>query len=210
MMNSPGSEKTRSDYVQLSDRSEFVQVGDMLYIEALEGDIAETSEKRLVCGDGAGAAGLKRSEIRASTRDFATHAVFIVQGHSTWTRLQAYKALLDRLGLDKLHGPSNSETRALYLEVEAERLQHERDFARTKGRDVRYGNVIQLLHESSAKYLSVSHHTCACPYMCIHMHASARELSTHRQPANSTAGSRNPSANPTPTAHPSLLTLQPR
>lgn len=134
--------------------TDVVQIGDLIYLEGEASD----NEKLTVCGtrDGSKAVALDRHAIRSSMADFSAQSIFIVQGQTTWSRLQAYKTLLEREGLDKLQGMTHKETRHAYLDCLAEREQAEREFARTKGREVRYGNVIQLLHESTGKFLSTS------------------------------------------------------
>ena len=74
-------------------------------------------------------------------------------------QLKVYKALLEQLGLDVLEGPTHKDTRVAYLEAEAEIKLAEAELQRTKGRDVRYGSVVQLWHVSTATFLSTSRTT---------------------------------------------------
>ena len=140
-----------------SDAVETIKIGDRVCLEA-ERLNGATGAPRYVSTASAAtnqAMGVKEQD-ELENDGFWARAVFVVQAQSTWTRMQNFKMLLEQTGIDLLEAPGNPETRGAWLDAQAEFELHEREFDRAKGREVRYGSVIQLLHDARSKWLSSS------------------------------------------------------
>ena len=133
-----------------------LQVGDLLYFEfeSQAGD-DDTSSYILGRADGSVAALPLRGLCEAGESPGAA-CVFELQAQSTWTRLEQYKHVLESTGTPALEGPKAPETRSAYLDAEAERATQRKGMHSSKGRPVRYGSTVQLLHVATRSYLCTS------------------------------------------------------
>lgn len=132
-----------------------IGIGDLISLEA-ETVNPQTGAQRFIGGRMDGSLQAMEEDTIDLGDGFSAHAVFVVQSQSTWTRLQAYKTLLEQTGLDPLEAQIHPETRDAYLESKAEFELHKQEFERAKGRPVRFGMVVQLLSWSDDKFLSTS------------------------------------------------------
>ena len=135
---------------------EVIRIGDRVCLEPERLNSA-TGTARFVCTASAASSIMCAKEHSELEVDgFWSRAIFVVQAKSTWTRLQAFKMLLEQTGVSLLEAQGHPETRAAYVDVQSEFELHEREFDRAKGREVRYGSVIQLLHDAGSQWLSTS------------------------------------------------------
>ena len=139
---------------------ELVQVGDRIYLEA-EDRSPETGALRFLSVDANTSSllsGLSTSAI-STGNGFWAHATFVVYMQSSWTHLQAYKTLLEQTGISEIEARTHVETRNAYKQVLVEREHIEEEFKRAQGRELRYGSIIQLKHDSLETFLSSSRET---------------------------------------------------
>ena len=70
--------------------------------------------------------------------------------------------MLDKEGLTAADAAGDERFRRILRDRETEKVQNMEEFKMARGRDVRYGMVIQLQHQISQKYIKVS--TCNCSW----------------------------------------------
>ena len=90
----------------------YIQIGDLVFLD----------DEKIVGAPGIGASknpnsvyGLEAHSLHASGM-FSSKAVFSLQPQGTWTNLQAFKQLVERIGLTVAEGCVNIETRGAYEE----------------------------------------------------------------------------------------------
>ena len=91
-----------------SDAVETIKIGDRVCLEA-ERLNGATGAPRYVSTASAAtnqAMGVKEQD-ELENEGFWARAVFVVQAHSTWTRMQNFKMLLEQTGIDLLEAPGN-------------------------------------------------------------------------------------------------------
>ena len=71
------------------------------------------------------------------------------------------KAFLERTGMDEQGASGSATWLRLEAELEREHKANLTEFTMSKGREVRYGNVIQLQHAASKKYISITRQSAA-------------------------------------------------
>ena len=139
---------------------DFIQVGDRIYLEAQQRN-PETGQLQYLVGMSDSSLCAKELDYIQAQNGFWARSVFLVQAQSTWNKLQAYKSLLEQTGISALEAETHPETRTAFLEAALERSAHQSEFERARGRDVRYGSIIQLLHDSVGTFMSTTRHTAS-------------------------------------------------
>ena len=90
-------------------------------------------------------------------------ALFLLWGQQNYSVEKQLCAALERVGKTRdearVCASSDPLIGSLYIEREKEKKNNMQEFEMAKGREVRYGNVVQLQHHTSEKYLSVSRQT---------------------------------------------------
>ena len=84
-------------------------------------------------------------------RTLANEAVFVVRNQMNYTVTERMQAMLDKEGMTVAEAAGVDRFRKILREREAEKKSNLEEFKQARGRDVRYGMVVQLQHAISQK-----------------------------------------------------------
>eukprot|EP00966_Prymnesium_polylepis_P030917 719468-Prymnesium_polylepis.1 len=96
-----------------------------------------------------------KEEMRIS-RSVATETVFLMRNQMNYSTAKKMQTLLDKEGMTAADAEGDERFRKILRDREAEKKANMEEFKLAKGRDVRYGAIIQLQHGISQKYIKVS------------------------------------------------------
>lgn len=134
--------------------SNFLHIGDRisLYHEPTNGFLGAegfaVTQVGIDASDGSVASGDK-------TRNEVRDAIFVVQQMSNCSAAKQIKAFLDRNGISMAEAQGDARCRTLLEARAKEEKLNAQEFEQSKGRDVRYGMIVQLQHDTSHKCVAV-------------------------------------------------------
>ena len=83
-------------------------------------------------------------------------SIFVIQHQQSWSHLRTLQLSLERAAVTRRQAENDPKFHELFACAQRESLLNERDLEQARGRVVRYGMVVQLLHATSQTYLHVS------------------------------------------------------
>ena len=90
------------------------------------------------------------------SRTIVEESVFIVRQQHNYSVTKQMRAFLEREGMNEQEAGSTATWLRLLQERKREKATNLTEFEHSKGREVRYGMIIQLQHAASQKYASVT------------------------------------------------------
>ena len=125
--------------------NEYLYIGDQIYLsEEASGYLASQGFSNVAVG-----MSLARDSV-------PRECVFQVRQQHNYTVAKQMRAALEREGLTMAEAQGDSRFRKLVDDRARERALNFDEFQQQRGREVRYGMIVQLQHVSSQKYISVS------------------------------------------------------
>ena len=125
----------------------YLRIGDKVYLtEENEGCIGAQGFSNLLLGVEDGP---------ALPPSFTHQCIFLVRQQQNYSAAKQLRAVVETEGLTMQEVQSDPRFRKLRESREREKVQNTHEFEQTIGREVRYGNVVQLQHALSYKYVSV-------------------------------------------------------
>ena len=133
--------------------SEYVELGDHLYLQ-------ETTGKGWLHGSGRPdfqrSSGLAPVYVDPYEPRLVRMSIFVIQHQQNWSHLRTLQLALERAGLTRRQAENDPKYTELFANAQRECNLNERDLEQARGRVVRYGMVVQLLHATSQAFLHVS------------------------------------------------------
>ena len=83
-------------------------------------------------------------------------AIFMLRQQHNYSVFRQMRNFLEREGLSEQEANSDTRYRELLDAREREKATNMQEFANTRGREVRYGMIVQMQHKSTHKFLSVA------------------------------------------------------
>lgn len=146
-----------------------LHVGDRIYLSEGEGEGA------LLGVAGPGSEQMGACEGAAPSARFASECVFEVRQQHNYAAAKQIRALVESVGRSALELAADPAHRRLFEDREREREANAAAFERTAGREVRYGQVIQLRNAYSGALLAVTRRSA-------HVSKDARRVTLEAEP----------------------------
>jgi hypothetical protein len=130
----------------------FLHIGDKLMLQ-------DDEANGLVgcCGFASGQLGVQPRDDAESA--IVSDSVFTLRQQQNYSVTRQMRAFLDREGMSEQEARTDGRYIRLLQERKREKEANLVEFQHSIGREVRYGNIVQLQHAASQKYVSVTRHS---------------------------------------------------
>lgn len=131
--------------------SEFLHIGDLitLYDDTADGYLGGQ-------GISSTAVGVRLAKDENHAKQVRSEAVFQLRQQQNYSATRQYRALLEREGLTIADAAGESRFDDLRDAIAREAAANQQEYINTRGREVQYGMIVQLLHDTSHRYACVT------------------------------------------------------